>query len=140
MEPVLGPLACVERAPGRYSITGELDLATAPLLNHLDDVHGPLVLDLHGVTFMDSSGIAALVRLWRRCPHRDCMLRIEACSRQVGRVLQIAGLYEMFTQEGEARVNGDAHRARAPDHEPAVGPTPQPRQASSVNPAGSQAG
>ena len=62
VKPVLGPLAMLERAPGRYSITGELDLATAPQLDHLEDVHGPLLLDLHGVTFMDSSGIAALVR------------------------------------------------------------------------------
>ena len=100
MEPVLGPLACVERAPSRYSITGELDLATAPQPNDLDDVHGPLVLDLHGVTFMDSSGIAALVRLYQRCDHRDCTFRIEACSPQVERVLRIVGVYERFTSDG----------------------------------------
>jgi hypothetical protein len=29
---------------------------------------------------MDSSGIAALVRLWKRCPHRDCTLHIEALA------------------------------------------------------------
>jgi anti-anti-sigma factor len=107
VKPVLGPLAIIERGPGRYSLTGEIDLATAPQLDHLEDVHGPLLLDLHGVTFMDSTGIAALVRLWKRCPRRDCTLQIEACSRQVERVLSIAGLYEIFTQEDEARVTGE---------------------------------
>ena len=57
MKPVLGPLAIIERGPGRYSLTGEIDLATAPQLDHLEDVHGPLLLDLHGVTFMDSTGM-----------------------------------------------------------------------------------
>ena len=72
MESLVGPVTVLERAPGRFSVTGEIDLATAARLDELEYVHGPLLLDLHGVTFMDSSGIAALVRLHQRCPHRDC--------------------------------------------------------------------
>jgi anti-anti-sigma factor len=88
MEPLLGSVTILERAPGRFRITGEIDRATAPRLDELEDVHGPLLLDLHSVTFMDSSGIAALVQLSQRCPHHDCTFQVEACSSPVERVLQ----------------------------------------------------
>ena len=48
-------------------VTGELDIATADLLDlHLHDVitrHGParIVLDLSGLTFCDASGLRVLV-------------------------------------------------------------------------------
>jgi anti-anti-sigma factor len=100
VNPVLGPVTIIERAPGRFTITGELDLATAPRLHELDDVHGPLLLDLHGVTFLDSSGIAGLMRLYRRCEHDGCTLRIEAWSDRVERVLRIVGLHEILTADG----------------------------------------
>jgi anti-anti-sigma factor len=108
---LLGPVTVVERAPGRFTITGEIDLATAAQLDGLEDVHGALLLDLHGVTFMDSSGIAALVRLAERCPHQDCTLQIEACSLPVERVLRIVGLYDILSKdEAPHRSNGDQHR------------------------------
>jgi anti-anti-sigma factor len=109
MEPLLGPVAVIERGPGRFSITGELDLATAHHLDTLETVHGPLVLDLHGVTFIDSTGIRALLRLWQRCPHPHCTFQIESCSLPTERVLQIAGLYELLTESREAQEsNGEA--------------------------------
>ena len=100
VDPLLGPVTIIERAPGRFSITGELDLTTAPRLIELDDVHGPLLLDLHGVTFIDSNGIAALLQLYRRCEHDGCSFRIEAWSDEVERVLRIVGLHEILTEDG----------------------------------------
>jgi anti-anti-sigma factor len=100
MDPLLGPFTVVERAPGTYTVSGEIDMATAPELDDLAAVHGPLVLDLQGVSFIDSMGIAALVRLHKRCDHDGCTLRIEACSRPVERVLQLVGLYETFIADG----------------------------------------
>jgi anti-sigma B factor antagonist len=109
IEPVLGPVAVIERAPGRFSITGEIDLATAHHLDTLETVHGPLLLDLHGVTFMDSTGIRALLRLRQRCPHAHCTFQIESCSLPVERVLQIAGLYELLTDGvGEQAADGES--------------------------------
>src|SRR3954469_3867277 len=112
MKPLLGPLTVLERAPGRFTITGEMDHATVPRLDELDDVHGPLLLDLHGVTFMDSGGVAALVRLYERCPHPQCTFQIETCSLPVERVLRMVGLYDILTEDGAPpRSNGDGHRA-----------------------------
>ena len=83
------------------TVAGELDLATAPILERgLTDVTGPVRLDLEAVTFIDSAGIAAVVRLYKRCQGDGCTLRIENCSRQVERVLRIAGLYELLTEGG----------------------------------------
>jgi anti-anti-sigma factor len=100
VDTLLGPVTIIERAPGRFSITGELDMTTASRLTELDDVHGTLVLDLHGVTFIDSKGIAALLRLYRRCDHDGCSFRIEAWSPQAERVLRVVGLHEIFTEDG----------------------------------------
>jgi len=44
-------------------VSGELDIATAPLLSDcLDDFNGqPVTIDFSGVTFLDSSGLAVLI-------------------------------------------------------------------------------
>jgi anti-anti-sigma factor len=123
MDPWLPPVSIVERHPGVFSIFGEIDMAAGHQLDELDDVHGPLLLDLHGVTFLDSSGAAALVRLYQRCPRADCTLQLERCSPQVERVLRILNLYEILTAPGAGlSTNGDGRgtdlRPSAPEVEP----------------------
>ena len=54
----------------RLEIHGELDLGTAPKLDAaveraLEDGCSEVVLDLAGTTFMDSSGLSALIRAAR---------------------------------------------------------------------------
>jgi anti-anti-sigma factor len=79
-------------------VAGELDLATAPILEaRVADISGSIRLDLRALTFVDSSGIAAFVRLYQRCESDGCTLRVENCCGQVERVLKIAGLYETLT-------------------------------------------
>ena len=115
--------------PGRCTITGKIDLATADKLYELETVHGPLLLDLHGVTFLDSSGIRALIQLRQRCPHPHCTFQIEASSRTVARVLQIADAYELLTEPDALQTSdGEAHgkhlRPLAPAIEPGVATVP----------------
>jgi anti-anti-sigma factor len=108
MDPSLRTLTIYQRAPGRYTLCGELDTAAAPQLDELDDVHGPLLLNLRGVSFIDAAGVSGLIRLYERCPHHSCTFRIEECSPPAARVLRIVGLYEIFTEEGTPRrSNGD---------------------------------
>ena len=80
----------VERVGSRLVARGELDTDTARYLDAVvDDLDGePVVLDLAAVTFIDSSGIRALLRARQR--HRD--LRIENPSPQAGKVLEMTGL------------------------------------------------
>ena len=95
---VTSPLEVRRVSPGRYALEGELDIATAPLLETtLADVTGALSLDLCGVTFIDSCGIRALVALYKRCEREGSALRIDGCSPQAERVLRMVDLYDRFT-------------------------------------------
>lgn len=93
-------LTITERAPGHFRLCGELDIATARQLAELAELHGPLLLDLSDVSFLDSSGMSGLLRLYRRCGVADCSFLIERCSPQVERVLRIVGLYDVLTEDG----------------------------------------
>ena len=73
-------------------LSGEVDLAVVPrLLAAADDLHGrhELVIDLSEVTFIDSSGIRAIVQLSRKV---WCPTVLRNPSRPVQRVLELVGL------------------------------------------------
>lgn len=79
------------------ALSGELDLATAPELDtYLDDVaqgSGPhIVLDLSGLTFMDSTGIRILIRHHRQTAGQGGRLGIAAPQPIVAKALKITGL------------------------------------------------
>jgi anti-anti-sigma factor len=81
-----------------YVLDGELDMATAPALEaSFAPVTGPIRLHLGALTFLDSAGIAALVRLHKRCEADGCSLRLDGCSPQAERVLRIVDLYDALT-------------------------------------------
>lgn len=79
-------------------LEGELDLASAPSLIHclteLDPSWRDVVVDMAGVSFVDSSGLAALVRA---ATHGDGRT-IRVCSPRpaVRRVLEITALEELL--------------------------------------------
>jgi anti-anti-sigma factor len=81
------------------AVRGELDLGTAPgLEGPLEDAVGaaePLLIDLTECEFIDSTGIAMIVRAWQRLANGDGTRdRLVICSatEQVRRVLEITGL------------------------------------------------
>lgn len=51
-----------------------------------------LTLDLSGVTFMDSSGIAVLLRTWRRMGELQGRMQVVGVPPQPARVLKAAGI------------------------------------------------
>ena len=51
-----------------------------------------LIVDCAGITFMDSSGIAVLLRLWRRMEELQGSIQIVHLPDQPARVLQAAGI------------------------------------------------
>ena len=104
------PLQC--KIDGRRlvaQITGEVDHHRArQLMLELErklDISFPreLTLDLSGVTFMDSSGIAVLLRACRQMREMDGRFQVTGVPPQAGRVLRAAGLQKMMpiTFEGE---------------------------------------
>jgi stage II sporulation protein AA (anti-sigma F factor antagonist) len=82
----------------RLALEGELDHHAAKravaALEEGIDTHLPrvCVMDLRGLTFMDSSGIAVLLKARRRMDELAGELRVEGVRKQPMRVLDAAGL------------------------------------------------
>jgi anti-anti-sigma factor len=79
--------------------TGELDIATVGAVRvELGAREGDegVVLDLRGVTFLDTSGIQVAVEAWRHASDEGYELRILPAPPQVHRVFEIAGLDQVL--------------------------------------------
>jgi anti-sigma B factor antagonist len=76
------------------SLAGELDMATAVgLSDWLVELAGlTVVIDLSGVTFLDSSGITALVQARLQIESDGGALKLTRPQPNVERVLEITGL------------------------------------------------
>jgi anti-sigma B factor antagonist len=91
------------RTHGRVTLvlSGDLDTATTPRLKKylatLADTHrGVLVIDLRRLTFMDSSGISALVAADSHARRDGLELTIVRGPPQVQRVMEICGLGDVL--------------------------------------------
>jgi len=82
---------------GVVHVEGEIDSFVARAFNEvLDDVPGPLTVDCAAVTFLDSAGVAVLVRQYQqRCEEGDGF-RLVNLGRPVRRVLEITGLLDLL--------------------------------------------
>lgn len=104
-------LGTVAHAPSR-----ELDLAAVPELRaRLAAVHAPgaqVVLDLAGVTFIDSSALSVVLAADRRLMATGGALRLAHVSAEVRRVLRICGLGSMVLPSPCA--GGRRHGCRTP--------------------------
>ena len=87
------------------ALSGEIDHHGARrMMNELEDAIGErvpreLTLDLSGVTFMDSSGIAVLLRAHRHMRQLGGSMRVTAIPVQPRRVLDAAGMGRIITME-----------------------------------------
>jgi anti-sigma B factor antagonist len=75
--------------------SGELDLATVETLHAaLDDVKsaGRLLLDLRGLSFIDSTGLHLLLALYQRAQGDRFQLTLIAPAAPVDRAIQLCGL------------------------------------------------
>ncbi len=91
--------AALEGGVRVVSVRGELDLGTAPELEGpLAEAIGanePLLIDLSECEFIDSTGIAMIVRAWQQLTDGvsgDGRVVICSANEQVRRVLEITGL------------------------------------------------
>ena len=89
------------------SVTGELDAAGNPLLQHtllqaLRRAEQLLTVDLSGVTFFGSAGVTALVWLSQHREAKGKHVRVVATSRVVTGPLELTGLLERLDVQGMA--------------------------------------
>lgn len=102
LEPV--PLGLVTHATDdgevRLAVAGEIDIATVdPLADAMigiirDRRPVRLVVDFTEVTFLDSSGVAALVAAWRSAAASQIDFTVVNCGPNVLRVLEITGMVQ----------------------------------------------
>jgi anti-sigma B factor antagonist len=90
-------------SPAVLHLRGDLDVESAPTL--LDaalpvlDTGDELVLELSALTFLDSSGLAALVRLHKRLVDKGAALVLRAVPANARRILEITSLDNVFVVE-----------------------------------------
>ena len=86
---------------GVVSASGELDANSAGhLRDACDEVfaqgQAALVLDLAGITFIDSSGLSALIYAYKQAGERHATLTLRSSSPAVKRLLEMTGQFERF--------------------------------------------
>lgn len=84
------------------TVVGEVDTFTAPVLRasldtQLEQQPSELVIDLCGVQFLGSAGLAVLVETQKSARSRDVGLKLVASTRAVTRPLEVTGLIDLFT-------------------------------------------
>jgi anti-anti-sigma factor len=85
------------------TVSGELDLAWADELREVGEQAltrfvGTLRIDLTGVTFMDSTGLAALIAIQNKAEKAHTLI-LENPQPSVRRILEITGLHKVFAIE-----------------------------------------
>jgi anti-sigma B factor antagonist len=84
------------------SVTGEIDLYTAPKLQSelssaLNANPARLIVDMSGVEFCDSTGINVLLAAHRNARERGGELQLAGPGSATRKVLQVTGLETVFT-------------------------------------------
>ncbi len=70
-------------------IRGEMDgLLRDPMIRHL-------VLDLSGITFMDSSGIGLIIGRYKLLAKRGGSVSVKNADARVNRIFEMSGLYRI---------------------------------------------
>ena len=93
-------------APAVAEISGELDIASASWLRETlllaISCHGSAIcVDLHGVTFLDCSGINALLATARRARLEGGRMRVISPSAPAERVIALLGLRKVLMSVDE---------------------------------------
>ncbi|MEV8427495.1 STAS domain-containing protein [Streptomyces chartreusis] len=82
------------------SVTGEIDQQTAEPLRQALDMSTPpgprVVVDMSGVSFMDSTGINILIAAHQALSEAGGWLRLAAVTEPVQRTIQLVGLHTVI--------------------------------------------
>lgn len=84
------------------AVSGEIDVATAPQLREclhrvIAEGGNTVVLDLLGVTFLDSTALGVLVGALKRCRELGGDLHVVVADPRIMKIFEITGLTNVFT-------------------------------------------
>lgn len=88
-------------ALGVVTLAGEIDFSVTPkvrerLLDLVGDAPAEIVLDMAGLAYVDSSGLALLIELRKTLAEAGRTVRIRTISPQVRKILNLTQLGELF--------------------------------------------
>jgi anti-sigma B factor antagonist len=121
------------------ALTGELDIASCPLLvatvlQICSEGAGALVMDLSGVTFMGSTGLRALLSAKGLCARHGCEFLLIPGPAQVQHLFELTGVLDRLpfgTRDSASDVDSD-HRQNShgtgATPEGLAAPAPSPRR------------
>jgi anti-anti-sigma factor len=104
-QPELSVEYALDATPPVLSVRGELDIGSAPVVREAflrlarDETVTDVALDLSGVTFLDSSGLAVLLMGARRWEGDGNRLYLRAPSQMVVRIIDLTGVRRAFVFE-----------------------------------------
>jgi anti-sigma B factor antagonist len=98
-------------APPVIAVSGEIDVATAPQLREclhrvIAEGESTIVLDLLGVTFLDSTALGVLVGALKRCREVGGDLHLVVADPRIVKIFEITGLTSVFTIADSAQAAG----------------------------------
>lgn len=93
------------------TVTGEIDVYTAPQLKEklfavCSQEQWKVVVDLSGVTYMDSTGLGVFIGAYKSCQSTRSTLHLIGLKPRVARLFNITGVDELITIEN-AHMQGD---------------------------------
>lgn len=93
--------------PGVLKLSGELDIAVVDTFLHqaqaaLAEADRVLVIDAADVSFIDSTGLGALVRLREHAHASGKDVALTHVPRQMSRILELTGLAGLFDDRPES--------------------------------------
>jgi len=104
--------------PAVMRVSGEIDVVTSSMLRreltlHMSSRRRALVVDLSGVTFMDSTGLGVLVRAERQLHERGGRMALVVDHARIVDLLRITALGKVFevhrtVQEATSVLAGEA--------------------------------
>lgn len=94
---------CADRET-TLKVTGEIDVYTAPqlkekLLASCSQEEWKVVVDLSGVTYMDSTGLGVFIGAYKTCQSVGGSLHLVGLTPRVARLFNITGVDELITIE-----------------------------------------
>ncbi len=90
------------------TVVGEFDLSTFAIVDEQHRFHTradrPMRIDLGGVTFVDSSGLACLILAKKRSEEHSVTLTVEPVSEAVRKAIRLAGIGEWLAGGPESPI------------------------------------
>lgn len=97
----------IEHGPGggrTIELLGDCDLFSAPAFwslvsGVLDAGARDLLLDFHGVSYLDSSGVGTVIRILQKARLKSCTVRFRGISGSPRRVLEMSNILPLLREE-----------------------------------------